>query len=43
MQIIKIFKILFNKTIRIVDNMSFIFSSVEEFYEWNPELKTNSD
>ena len=37
------FKILYNKTIRIVDNMSFIFASGEELYELNPELKTTSD
>ena len=36
-------KILYNKTIRIVDNMSFIFASGEELYELNPELKTTSD
>ena len=36
-------KIIYNKTIRIVDNMSFIFACNEELYELNPPLKTTSD
>ena len=36
-------KIDYSKTIRIVDNMSFIFASGEKLYELNPDLKTTSD
>ena len=36
-------KILYNKTIRIIDNMSFIFASGENLYELNPHLKSTSD
>ena len=36
-------KILHNKTIRIIDNMSFIFASGENLYELNPHLKSTSD